>query len=214
MTIASPPDTPWTLDEFVEQLNAHVPLDSTQDARRAPAWNPRLVRHYTTSKALSAPEKQGRQAFYGPQHLDEARRLTSLQNAGVSAKSVAMLASSVEANASVERPKDPRQRALSLLSDWQGAGGHTQPAPVVPTGLSWNAQTPPALNLTSFGLDDLHPSVQDPVLTTSTQAMASATEEQWHRWSPLPGLDIALREDLWGREDELRHLLTTWAKAR
>ena len=84
------PNNPWTLDEFVEQLNQSAPLPS-EDGRRASAWTPRLVRHYASLKTLSAPERRGRQAYYGEQHLREAQQLTSLQQAGVPSKTAALL---------------------------------------------------------------------------------------------------------------------------
>lgn len=236
MTASRPPSpapssSPWTLDEFVEHLNAQVPLDSAQDARRAQAWNPRLVRHYTTSKALSAPEKLGRQAFYGPQHLDEARRLTSLQDAGVSARSVARLTASTEAPAPStlnvppsSRPEgDPRRRALDLLSGWQAPSSTRGPSPVM---LAQAASVPRASpGLVSFANESLDQAFQstppEVFFSTTAQgdvtanaAVPTGTGEQWHRWSPMPGLDVALREDLWGREDELRQLLARWAQPR
>jgi hypothetical protein len=88
---SSPENAQWTLDEFVERLNEQAPLPQGEDGRRASAWTPRLVRHYATQKALSAPEKIGRQAYYGPQHLEEARRLTAIQQAGGSTKTAAII---------------------------------------------------------------------------------------------------------------------------
>jgi len=87
--MTTPSQNPWTLDEFVERLNENAPLPQGDDARRAPAWTARLVRHYASMQAMSPPERRGRQVFYGDQHLEEAKQLTALQNAGASAKTAA-----------------------------------------------------------------------------------------------------------------------------
>lgn len=63
-----------TLTEFVTELNASS----------SKAWNPRLVRHYTTMGAINKPIHQGRQAYYDDHHVQQAKELSSLQELGVS----------------------------------------------------------------------------------------------------------------------------------
>jgi len=64
-------DRTWSLDDFVDEVNALLPQVVPADAaaRGKPEVNARLVRHYATEGVLPKPLKEGVEARYDGDHL-------------------------------------------------------------------------------------------------------------------------------------------------
>lgn len=79
----------WGLEEFVEVVNGlieqYLPVERPANARLRDAFNPRLVRYYTTMGLIAPPERVGKEARYGYPHLIQALVIRRLLFEGVTA---------------------------------------------------------------------------------------------------------------------------------
>lgn len=87
-------DPSWTggigalVSEANEWLEELLPAD--RSGRSKAGVNPRLVRHYTTERLLSAPVRVGREARYTRRHLLEVLALRRLMADGISGRALAL----------------------------------------------------------------------------------------------------------------------------
>ncbi len=91
----SPSD--WSLERLVIIANQLLPqfLPSHESSHRIQEdINPRLVRHYTTSRLIDKPYKEGREARYTYRHLLQLLVVRRLQSEGYSAVSINQLTQS------------------------------------------------------------------------------------------------------------------------
>jgi DNA-binding transcriptional MerR regulator len=110
---ASTPDTPTPpaaddgpVGDRPDPLVAEYTVDELATAAGLPT---RTIRHYQSEKVLQPPEKRGRVALYGDEHLERLRLIAQLQDRGLSLKAIR------------EALRDVEQGRLSL-EDWLGLG--------------------------------------------------------------------------------------------
>lgn len=79
-------DTPWTLAELTEHVDAVLRAEGIRqdNGQVAEAPNGRTVRWYQSIGLLRRPEQRGRVAFYGRAHLAELVAIKRLQSGGLS----------------------------------------------------------------------------------------------------------------------------------
>lgn len=86
-------DRSWTgdIEALVGEANTWLErLLPAARSGRGRELNPRLVRHYTTERLVSAPERRGRQAWYHSRHLLELLALRRLMADGVGGRALAL----------------------------------------------------------------------------------------------------------------------------
>lgn len=83
---SNPMDTPWTLAELTERVDAVLRAEGIrqENGQVAEAPNGRTVRWYQSIGLLRRPEQRGRVAFYGRAHLAELVAIKRLQSGGLS----------------------------------------------------------------------------------------------------------------------------------
>jgi DNA-binding transcriptional MerR regulator len=83
---SNPMDTPWTLAELTERVDAVLRAEGIRqdNGQVAEAPNGRTVRWYQSIGLLRRPEQRGRVAFYGRAHLAELVAIKRLQSGGLS----------------------------------------------------------------------------------------------------------------------------------
>lgn len=96
MTPKIPPPDAWTLDELAQKANEELSrrgllARSGVDSRMAETITSRNLRRLVSVGAVSAPAKLGREAYYGPQHLEEVVAARDLMVQGFSASAVKSL---------------------------------------------------------------------------------------------------------------------------
>lgn len=119
---------PWTLDEFTSKANELLAqkaceLDSEQprssgasnDSRRSPILTTRNVRHLASKGAIDPSARIGREAYYGPKHLDQVLAARDLMEKGFTSSSIqALRAASGDAASSGSLP--PLYSVNAMLS--------------------------------------------------------------------------------------------------
>jgi DNA-binding transcriptional MerR regulator len=83
---SEPMDTPWTLLDLTERVDAVLRAEGIrqENGQVAEAPNGRTVRWYQSIGLLRRPEQRGRVAFYGRAHLAELVAIKRLQSGGLS----------------------------------------------------------------------------------------------------------------------------------
>lgn len=175
----------WDLDEFVETVNALLPVYLPKEAagRASEEVNARLVRHYATLGLISEARKEGREARYMYPHLVQTLTVRKLLAEGfttAAAKQVLEgrapdeLQRLLEGTMRIDLVPEPTQNETSgrldfLRSVRQRAGLEHSPAPASPSPPTATPANPPNASL----FDESH----------------------WTRLSILDGLDLFVRDD-------------------
>jgi len=100
-TLEPMPDTPPPRELTIDELAAETRVPS------------RTIRYYQSKKALPPPQRQGRKAVYGDEHVERLRLIAHLQDQGLTIKAIR----------DVLRRAD---RGLLELEDWLGLKGELQ----------------------------------------------------------------------------------------
>jgi DNA-binding transcriptional MerR regulator len=84
-------DSKWTLYELVAKANQSLPEQSSQDSRLSKELTARNLRRLVEQGAIDPPSRIGREAYYGPSHLEQALQARELMGQGFAASSVKTL---------------------------------------------------------------------------------------------------------------------------
>lgn len=166
----------WTLEELAEQANklARESGMETSDGRMRGEISPRTIRHYVSEGALPAPERDGKRAFYGPEHLRKILELRAAQSSGISSKALAKSAETLSATAS------------SLLFS-ASASGSAPADPTKPAALAFLESLSSPARSASASLSGALSAVPAP-LARAAFAPAPAASGRLGAFEPDPGL--------------------------
>jgi hypothetical protein len=88
----------WTIDEFAQKANdalsakmAEGSSAKSADSRMASLMTPRNLRRLVSQGAIDSPERQGRDAYFGPRHLEQVLAARELMSQGFTSSSVQAL---------------------------------------------------------------------------------------------------------------------------
>ena len=88
------PSTPWTLDELAAKANqalAGSEAIDVRDSRLSGQLTPRNIRRLQSEGVINPPQKLGREAYYGQEHLDQLLQARDWMSKGVSASAIPAL---------------------------------------------------------------------------------------------------------------------------
>ena len=112
----------WGIEELVEKINLSLGSSDAgkTDSRMAELMSPRNLRRLVSIGAIDQPERRGREAYYGPKHLEQALAARHLMSQGFSGSSIMALrsAASEPPAAATEPAAEPQStgRALGFLN--------------------------------------------------------------------------------------------------
>ena len=198
----------WGLEEFVEVVNSlverYLPVSRSYNVKLRDAFNPRLVRYYTTFGLISPPEREGKEARYHYGHLLQALVIRRLLFEGYTAPALLkMLANKTEADYEAVLAGGVSTAAAALPRE--EVDGHIAAAAppehlrlardlmaAAPPPLSSPPPVPPALVRAPPP-----PAMPPPIPGAAPAALPVARVETllWRRVEVVPGLELHVRAD-------------------